>query len=149
MAAIAPWFRLRLPSCGPWFESQAQKEAGIGPFFKIILLFLKGAANCCSVSWSNWTRAFLKNGPIPASFLVYFRSFSNKQYNFYNQCENMSKCPSSIWHRDSNPRPYELESSPITTRPGLPKRAFLQHTFIRSLTPSSEHQLRDLQTGFH
>ena len=53
MAAIAPWFRLRLPSCGPGFESQAhhlrffqfvllklyrgnnenkQKEAGIGPF---------------------------------------------------------------------------------------------------------------------
>ena len=51
VAAIAPWFRLRLPSCGPGFESQAhhqfvllklyqennenkQKEAGIGPFFK-------------------------------------------------------------------------------------------------------------------
>ena len=53
-AAIAPWFRLRLPSCGPGFESQVhhlrffqfvllklyrendenkQKEAGIGPFF--------------------------------------------------------------------------------------------------------------------
>ena len=54
MAAIAPWFRLRLSSCGPGFESQAhhlcffqfvlklyweknenkQKEAGIGPFLK-------------------------------------------------------------------------------------------------------------------
>ena len=55
-AAIAPWFRLGLPSCGPGFESQAhhlcffqfvllklypennenkQKEAGIGPFFNI------------------------------------------------------------------------------------------------------------------
>ena len=53
VAAIAPWFHLRLPSCGPRFESQAhhlslfqfvllklyrenienkQKEAGIGPF---------------------------------------------------------------------------------------------------------------------
>ena len=55
-AAIAPWFRLGLPSCGPGFESQAhhlcffqfvllkllleleknenkQKEAGIGPYF--------------------------------------------------------------------------------------------------------------------
>ena len=52
VAAIAPWFRLRLQSCGPGFESQAhhlhffqfvllklyrennenrQKEAGIGP----------------------------------------------------------------------------------------------------------------------
>ena len=55
MAAIAPWFCLRLPSCGPGFESQAhhpcffqfvllkfyrendenkQKEAGIGLFFR-------------------------------------------------------------------------------------------------------------------
>ena len=54
MAAIAPWFRLGLPSCGPGFKSQAhhlrffqfvllklyrennenkQKEAGTGPFF--------------------------------------------------------------------------------------------------------------------
>ena len=29
-------------------------------------------------------------------------------------------CPSSIWHRNSNPEPLEHESSPITTRPGLP-----------------------------
>ena len=55
VAAIAPWFRLCLPSCGPGFKSQAlhlcffqfvllklyrennenkQKEAGIGPFLK-------------------------------------------------------------------------------------------------------------------
>ena len=53
MAAIDPWFRLRLPSCGPGFKSQhlrffqfvllklyrgnnenKEKEAGIGPFFK-------------------------------------------------------------------------------------------------------------------
>ena len=55
VASIAPWFHLRLPSCGPRLESQAhnlsffqfellklyrennenkQKEAGIGPFFK-------------------------------------------------------------------------------------------------------------------
>ena len=54
VAAIALWFHLRLPSCGPGFKSQAhhlcfyqfillklyrennenkQKEAGIGPFF--------------------------------------------------------------------------------------------------------------------
>ena len=55
VAAIAPWFCLHLPSCGPGFESQAhhlcffqfillklyrendenkQKEARIGPFFQ-------------------------------------------------------------------------------------------------------------------
>ena len=32
----------------------------------------------------------------------------------------MSKCPSSIRRRDSNPRPFKHELSPITTRPGLP-----------------------------
>ena len=26
VAAIAPWFRLRLPSCGPGFESQAHHQ---------------------------------------------------------------------------------------------------------------------------
>ena len=60
VAAIAPWFRLRLPSCVPGFDSQAlhlrffqfvllklyrennenkQKEAGIGPFKKNIVIF--------------------------------------------------------------------------------------------------------------
>ena len=28
--------------------------------------------------------------------------------------------PSCIWRQDSNPRPSEHESPPITTRPGLP-----------------------------
>ena len=32
----------------------------------------------------------------------------------------MKKCPSSRWCRDSNSRPLEHESPPITTRPGLP-----------------------------
>ena len=31
-------------------------------------------------------------------------------------------CPSSIRCRDSNPRPLECESPPITTRPGLPPK---------------------------
>ena len=42
-----------------------------------------------------------------------FSVFPNKQYNFYN------KCPSSICCQDFNPHPFEQESSPITTRPGL------------------------------
>ena len=29
-------------------------------------------------------------------------------------------CPSSIRRGDSNPRPFEHESPPVTTRPGLP-----------------------------
>ena len=50
-----------------------------------------------------------------------FFVFSNKQHNFYiKSMWKMSKCPSCIQHRDSNPRSFEHESSPITTRPGLP-----------------------------
>ena len=36
VAAIAPWFRLRLPSCGPEFESQAHQLR----FFQFVLLEL-------------------------------------------------------------------------------------------------------------
>ena len=60
--ASFPWFRLRLPSCGPGFEYQAhhlcffqfvllklyrennenkQKEAGIGPFLKKTSIYIK------------------------------------------------------------------------------------------------------------
>ena len=62
VAAIAPWFCLRLPSCSPGFKSQAlhlcffqfvllklyrennenkQKEAGIGPFLKKTIQLLQ------------------------------------------------------------------------------------------------------------
>ena len=56
----------------------------------------------------------------PGLFFAYFRSFQANNTNFTtNQCEKMSKCPSSIWRQDSNPWPFERESPPITTRPGL------------------------------
>ena len=60
--------------------------------------------------------AYLKNGPIPASFIGYFRSFQTKKITA-NICE---KCPSSKWCGDLNPQPLEHESPPVTTRPGLP-----------------------------
>ena len=56
---------------------------------------------------------FFKKGANPGLFFVYFRSFQT------NQCEKMS-IPSSIWCKDSNTRPFNRESSPITTRRGLP-----------------------------
>ena len=37
MAAIAPWFCLRLPSCGPRFESQAHNLS----FFQFVLKLLR------------------------------------------------------------------------------------------------------------
>ena len=54
---------------------------------------------------------------------VYFRSFSNKQCQFFNKL--MWKCPSSIWCRDSNSQPSDYESPPLTTRPGLPPKVVL------------------------
>ena len=49
-----------------------------------------------------------------------FRLFSSFQANITifttNKCE---KCPSSIQCWDSNPQHLEIESPPITTRPGL------------------------------
>ena len=54
----------------------------------------------------------------PGLFFVYFRSFQTNITIFTTIiCE---KCPSSIPCRDSNSRPSERESLPITTRPGLP-----------------------------
>ena len=46
-----------------------------------------------------------------------FGIFKQTLQSYNNICE---KCPSSIRYRDSNPRPLEVESPPITTRPGLP-----------------------------
>ena len=63
-------------------------------------------------------KLFFKKWAIPGLFFVYFWSYSNKQYNFYNNSK--WKNPSSIQRRDLNPRPLEHESPPITTRPGLP-----------------------------
>ena len=55
-----------------------------------------------------------------ASFLFIFGLF--KQTIQLLQQINVKKCPSSIRRWDSNPRPLERESTPITTRPGLPPR---------------------------
>ena len=60
-----------------------------------------------------------KNWANPGLFFNYFQSFQTNNIIFTtNQCEKMS-CPSSIRRWDSNPRPLERESAPITTRPGL------------------------------
>ena len=59
------------------------------------------------------------NGPSPASFSFIFGLFQTNINTILQQI-NVKKCPSSIRCRDSNPRPLECESPPITTRPGLP-----------------------------
>ena len=42
-------------------------------------------------------------------------------------------CPSSIQHLDLNPQPLEHESSPITTRPGLPPIFLSLFVFVNSM----------------
>ena len=57
----------------------------------------------------------------PGLFFIYFRSFQTNSKTILQQLY-VKKCPSSIWCRDSNPRPLERESLSITTRPGLPPK---------------------------
>ena len=61
---------------------------------------------------------FFKNGQ-PRPLFRLFMVFSNKQYKFYNKSMWKMSCPSSTWCRDSNSRPLEHESPPITTGPGF------------------------------
>ena len=64
-------------------------------------------------------RLFFFYRPTPTSFSFIFGLFKQNHYNFLQQI-NVKKCPSSIRRWDSNPQPFEHDSSPITTRPGLP-----------------------------
>ena len=67
------------------------------------------------------------NGQTPVSFSFIFGLFKQTSLHLLQQiC--VKKCPSSIWCRDSNPRPSERESLPITTRPSHP---WMAH-FLRS-----------------
>ena len=61
---------------------------------------------------------FFKKWANPVLFFIYFRLFRT-HYKFYNKyvCE---KCPSILQCQDSNSRPLEQESPPMTTRLGLP-----------------------------
>ena len=55
-------------------------------------------------------------------------------------------CPSSIRRRDLNPRPFERESTPITTRPGLPHINSVQNIrSFESLSSPNPKILDDLK----
>ena len=64
--------------------------------------------------WSNLTEMNL-----PRVHFHLYAAFSHKHYNF---CNNLmcTKYPFSKRYWDSNPQPFDHESPPITTRPGLP-----------------------------
>ena len=63
-----------------------------------------------AVVWLTRLDTFLKMGQTQSLFRV----FSSFQANITNKCE---ECPSSLRCWDSNPRPSEHGSRPITTRP--------------------------------
>ena len=59
---------------------------------------------------------------------LFFSVVSNKHEFLYNQI--MWKYPSSICFQDSNPRPLEHESLPITSRPGLQHCLFTRFSWL-------------------
>ena len=66
------------------------------------------------------------NATTPASFsFIFVFSNTNLTTNTY-----LKKCP---WCWDSNSQPLELESPPITTRPGLPPHKFVCHFLTEKL----------------
>ena len=66
--------------------------------------------------WIQWAN--------PGLFSIYFRSIQTNIVTIFtaNKCE---KCPSSMRCRDSNSQPYDSESPPLTTRPGIRPRFYI------------------------
>ena len=101
-----------------------EKENGIDPYFQkrfenysislslyFSLTFLFDLLRC------NFVLIFqTKNGPSPASFLFIFGLFQANIHTIWQQI-NVKKCPSSIWHWDSNPRSSELLPWPLDQAP--------------------------------
>ena len=80
------------------------------PWFDVIIIpDAEGSTKFFLIKWAN-----------PGLFFVYFRSFQTN-ITILQQIY-VKKCPFSIRCCNSNPRPSEHESLPITTRPGLPPR---------------------------
>ena len=65
-------------------------------------------------------KTFFKKMVQPRLLFCLFSSFqTNIAILTTNECE---KCPSSIQRQDLNSQPSDYESSPLTTRPGLPPK---------------------------
>ena len=72
-----------------------------------------GAYWCILVVHTNQALVF--------KWAVYFRLFYKHALKKFQQI-NVKKCPFSTQYWVSNPQPTEYESTPTTTRPGLPPK---------------------------
>ena len=101
-----------------------------------------------NLAFTYYLKCFL-NGPTSASFSFIFALFK-QTIQFLQQINVKNSCPSSIWHRDSNPQHLEHESCPITTRPGLPVKWFYKTTFEKMLQrlPFSSSSASSLMKSF-
>ena len=85
---------------------------------------------------------FFNNGPFPASFSFIHHLFKQTLRRQFLQQIHVKKCPSSKRWWDSNPRPSEHESPPITTISGLLSYYYYLVTILhRSLVVTSLHSI--------
>ena len=93
----------------PWSSDICQLHHNHYPYIHNILFWLFAVSSIPFKKSAN-----------PGLFNRLFAVFSSKQTSLqFLQQINVKTCPSSIWCRDSKPRPLEHESPPITNRPGL------------------------------
>ena len=76
----------------------------------------------------------------PRPLFCLYQSFKTRN-TIYTFIGTTNQCPSSIWPRDSNPQPFEHESSPITTTQGIPPRNFI-FTFTRRLKRHHRYEMK-------
>ena len=110
-------------------KTKIKKKGPKWPIFKkkLVKLIKYSASmvpnNCFFKKWANL-----------GLFLFIFGLFNQTIQFFYKKSMwKISKCPSSIWCRDSNQRPFKHESSPITTGPRLPPKTFWMMSTSRYL----------------
>ena len=97
----------------------------------------KTVSETCA-KWLQFMMKFLKmvqSRPLDCLFLV----FLNKPIQLLQQI-NVKNVHSVYGCRDSNPQPFENESSPITTRPGIPP-------YCCNCEQTAKHVIRKTLTG--
>ena len=119
-SAIVAELKTSLVCCNKlfWFNFCVEKMSGLVHFNKNMSTFENGKVPSGRKTVIINEMYFLKKWATSDLFFILFSSFQTNMSIFTtNVCE---KWPSSIWCRDSNPRPSGHEFPPITTTPWLP-----------------------------